>query len=56
MLRGRRIPTHCWTINDPAMARRLWDGGVNAILSDDPGPMLALLGRTPGVISRAESP
>jgi glycerophosphoryl diester phosphodiesterase len=55
MLHRRGIPTHCWTVNDPAVARRLWDGGVNAILSDDPGPMLALLGRAPGVISRAES-
>jgi len=48
MLHRRGIPTHCWTINDPAEARTLWDGGVNAILSDDPGPMLALLGRGPG--------
>jgi glycerophosphoryl diester phosphodiesterase len=48
MLHRRGIPTHCWTINDPAAARDLWDGGVNAILSDDPGTMLALLGRGPG--------
>lgn len=55
MLRKRGIPTHCWTINDPQVARRLWDGGVNAILSDDPGTMLALLGRTPGASPPAES-
>jgi len=47
MLHARGIPTHVWTINDPRVARRLWDGGVNAILSDDPGTMLALLGRPP---------
>jgi glycerophosphoryl diester phosphodiesterase len=44
-LRPRGIPTHVWTINDPVQARRLWADGVNAILSDDPGTMLALLGR-----------
>ncbi|HEY3286154.1 MAG TPA: glycerophosphodiester phosphodiesterase [Gemmatimonadaceae bacterium] len=55
MLHRRGIPTHCWTVNDPAMARTLWAGGVNAILSDDPGTMLALLGRGPGVISAAET-
>jgi glycerophosphoryl diester phosphodiesterase len=54
MLRRRGIPTHCWTINDPRVARRLWDGGVNAILSDDPGTMLALLGRGPGASPPAE--
>lgn len=55
MLRKRGIPTHCWTINDPRVARRLWDGGVNAILSDDPGTMLVLLGRAPGASPPAES-
>jgi glycerophosphoryl diester phosphodiesterase len=55
MLRKQGIPTHCWTINDPRVARRLWDGGVNAILSDDPGTMLALLGRAPGASPAAES-
>lgn len=54
LLRKRGIPTHCWTINDPRVARRLWDGGVNAILSDDPGTMLALLGRAPGDSPAAE--
>ncbi len=55
MLRPRGIPTHCWTINDPAVARDLWDGGVNAVLSDDPGTMLALLGRGPGAIPPVET-
>jgi glycerophosphoryl diester phosphodiesterase len=54
MLRRRGIPTHVWTVNDPRQARRLWDGGVNAILSDDPGTMLALLGRPPRLIPPVE--
>lgn len=55
MLRPLGIPTHVWTVNDPQLARRLWDGGVNAILSDDPGTMLAQSGRTPGAIPPMES-
>jgi glycerophosphoryl diester phosphodiesterase len=47
MLRACGIPTNVWTVNDPRDARRLWDGGVNAILSDDPRTMLELLGRPP---------
>jgi glycerophosphoryl diester phosphodiesterase len=41
---GRRsgIPTHVWTINDPRAAEDLWRGGVNGIISDDPGAMLEL--------------
>ncbi len=54
MLRALGIPTHCWTVNDPRLARRLWDGGVNAVLSDDPGTMLALLGRGPGASPAVE--
>ena len=40
MMRGAGGPTHVWTINDPAIARRLWAAGVNGIISDDPGAML----------------
>jgi len=54
MLREYAIPTHVWTVNDPRQARHLWDGGVNAILSDDPGTMLALLGRPPRAIPPLE--
>lgn len=36
------VTTHVWTVNDPAAARRLWDQGVNGILSDDPGMMVAV--------------
>jgi glycerophosphoryl diester phosphodiesterase len=35
------IPTHVWTVNDPARAVRYWRRGVTGIISDDPGPMLA---------------
>jgi glycerophosphoryl diester phosphodiesterase len=54
MLRQVGIPTHVWTVNDPALARRLWAGGVNAVLSDDPGTMLDLLGRPKRAIPQAE--
>jgi len=54
MLRPRGVPTHVWTVNDPRLARRLWAGGVNAILSDDPGTMLALQGRPPRAIPPVE--
>lgn len=40
MMRAAGGPTHVWTINDPAVARRLWAAGVNGIISDDPGAML----------------
>jgi len=53
-LRPRGIPTHVWTINNPAQARRLWADGVNAILSDDPGTMLSVLGRPPRAIPPVE--
>jgi glycerophosphoryl diester phosphodiesterase len=32
---------HVWTINDPAVALRLWRAGVQGILSDDPRSILA---------------
>ena len=54
-LRPRGIPTHVWTINDPAQALRLWADGVNAILSDDPGAMMSALGRPPRAIPPVES-
>ena len=30
---------HVWTVNDPAVAERLWRVGVRGIVSDDPGLM-----------------
>jgi glycerophosphoryl diester phosphodiesterase len=44
-LRGSGTVTHVWTINDPEHALRLWRLGVQGIISDDPGTILAA--RTP---------
>ena len=57
-LRGVRVPiaslgavtrpsgclVHVWTINEPAVARSLWNVGVRGIVSDDPALMLAARG------------
>ena len=43
-LRGTKTVTHVWTINDAAHARRLWAMGVNGIISDDPGAIIAARG------------
>ncbi len=44
---GRRagVSTHIWTVDEPAEAMRLWDGGVNGIITNDPGRILAAVGR-----------
>jgi glycerophosphoryl diester phosphodiesterase len=45
----RGVPTHVWTVNDPADARRLWNEGVMGIISDDPAVIVELrrsLGQT----------
>jgi glycerophosphoryl diester phosphodiesterase len=34
------IPTHVWTVNDPAAAMRYWEAGVTGIVTDDPAAML----------------
>lgn len=34
------IATQVWTVNDPAMARALWAGGVAGIVTDDPAAIL----------------
>jgi glycerophosphoryl diester phosphodiesterase len=39
-LRASRTVVHVWTINDRRQALRLWQAGVNGIISDDPGVML----------------
>jgi len=36
-----------WTVNDPAVALRLADDGVDAIITDDPGRMRTVLGGAP---------
>lgn len=40
-LRGSGTTIHVWTVNDVAQAQRLWASGVQGIISDDPGRMLA---------------
>jgi glycerophosphoryl diester phosphodiesterase len=40
-LRGSGTVVHVWTVNDPAVALRLWREGVQGILSDDPRSILA---------------
>ena len=40
-LRGTNVVVHVWTINDPRRALRLWEKGVNGIISDDPAAILA---------------
>jgi glycerophosphoryl diester phosphodiesterase len=34
------VPLTVWTINETGIARTLWDRGVRAVLSDDPGRIL----------------
>lgn len=34
-------PVHVWTVDDPALARRLWRAGVRGILTNRPDLMLA---------------
>ena len=45
MARRAGVSTHVWTVDDPARAKRYWDGGVNAMISNDPGAILAARGR-----------
>ena len=34
------IATQVWTVNDPGVARTLWNGGVAGIVTDDPTAIL----------------
>jgi glycerophosphoryl diester phosphodiesterase len=40
-LRGSGIVCQVWTVNEPAQALALWRMGVQGIVSDDPGPLVA---------------
>lgn len=40
-----RLPVHAWTVNEPAEMRKVISAGVDGIITDYPGPLLALLGR-----------
>jgi glycerophosphoryl diester phosphodiesterase len=39
------LPVHAWTVNNLERMRRIVDLGVDGIITDYPGPLLALLGR-----------
>ena len=41
-LRPLAVPVHVWTVNDTAVAARLWAAGISGIVTDDPGAMLRL--------------
>ena len=45
----RNIKVHAWTVNDPGKMYLMWNRGVDGIITDYPGPLLALLGRTGAV-------
>jgi glycerophosphoryl diester phosphodiesterase len=38
------IATQVWTVNDPAIARSYWAGGVAGIVTDDPVAMIRARG------------
>jgi glycerophosphoryl diester phosphodiesterase len=44
MTRRCGVPTHVWTVDDPARARDYWRGGVSAIISNDPAVVRPLRG------------
>jgi glycerophosphoryl diester phosphodiesterase len=48
LMRAAGGTAHVWTVNDPARAVRLWTAGVNGIISDDPGAILACRASTRG--------
>jgi glycerophosphoryl diester phosphodiesterase len=57
MARNAGRTTHVWTVDDSEQARRYWAGGVNGIITNDPGAILASAGRGRAASSpRALSP
>lgn len=34
------VPVHVWTVDDPALARKLWDRGANGIVTNNPALIL----------------
>lgn len=46
--RALGVSVHVWTVDDPALADRLWRRGVNGVVTNDPG---RLIRQAPGVRS-----
>jgi glycerophosphoryl diester phosphodiesterase len=46
------VVTHVWTVNAPSVARRLWQAGVQGIITDDPGPMVRVRAEVFGAAER----
>ena len=44
-LHGAGLSVHAWVVNDVHTAQRLVQAGVDGIMTDDPGPMVAALGQ-----------
>jgi len=42
---ARNIKVHAWTVNNPDKMYLMWNRGVDGIITDYPGPLLALLDR-----------
>lgn len=42
---ARNIKVHAWTVNDLDKMYLMWNRGADGIITDYPGPLLALLGR-----------
>jgi glycerophosphoryl diester phosphodiesterase len=40
LARGARAATHVWTVDDVAIAQRLWSDGIQGVVTNDPAPML----------------
>jgi glycerophosphoryl diester phosphodiesterase len=53
LAREAGVATHVWTVDEPGVAQRLWQAGVQGIVTNDPLTMLRARARLP--ISMAES-
>jgi glycerophosphoryl diester phosphodiesterase len=42
-------PVHVWTVDEPALARMLWERGVSGIVTNHPPAILAERGRIPAI-------
>ncbi|HEX2722066.1 MAG TPA: glycerophosphodiester phosphodiesterase [Gemmatimonadaceae bacterium] len=49
--KSRNCRVHIWTVNDPAVAKKLWSWGIDGIISDDPALMLEARAGLPVVVA-----